>query len=224
MARAPAKKTVKKAVKKKPLARVQPKRQASALDKAIDIVKWVDTPFKLLSVIMLGVFGLAGYIVYQNQGKMIDKLISHEAMPILVSDDKIIALSQALMRDIRAETVVVHEINLSNNARVTRIALSMDGRHSALEGKKGAFFSGSPARNHAAVAMLNGEVLCETFEPSSEAGDWLISRGVTYACRGSIPPEQGNMVGYVAVGFKGTPRDVVAVKARINQTAKDLAR
>jgi len=224
MARIPVKKTAKKAAKKHAKARVAPKRQASALDKAIDVVKWVDTPFKLLSVIMLGVFGLAGYIVYQNQGKMIDKLITHEATPVMVPDDKIIGLSQALMRDVRAETVIVHEINLSNNARVTRVALSTEGRHGSLEGKKGAFFSGSPARNHAAVAMLNGEVLCETFEPSSEAGDWIISRGVTYACRGSIPPEQGSMVGYIAVGFKGTPRDIVAVKARINQTAKDLAR
>ena len=134
------------------------------------------------------------------------------------------AASQAIIRDLRAETVIVHEINLSSNARITRVALSVDGRHAPLEGKKGAFFSGSPARNHAAVAMLNGEVLCETFEASSDVGDWIISKGVTYACRGSIPPEQGSMVGYLAVGFKSLPRDITAVKARINQATRELAK
>lgn len=226
-----AKKPAKKAPPKKAVKRSNPRATAktskangSFLDKAIDVIKWVDNPFKLMVVILLGVFGLAGYLVYQNQDKLINKVISHEAMPIMVADEKIVAASQALIRDLRAETVIVHEINLSSNARITRVALSVDGRHAPLEGKKGAFFSGSPARNHAAVSMLNGEVLCETFEPSSEAGDWIVTKGVTYACRGSIPPEQGSMVGYLAIGFKSPPRDITAVKARINQTTRELAK
>lgn len=223
-----ARKPAKKAPAKKrpnPKTRAKPSKvNGSFLDKAIDVIKWVDNPFKLVVVILLGIFGLAGYLVYQNQDKLINKVISHEAMPIMVPDEKIVAASQALMRDLRAETVIVHEINLSNNARITRVALSVDGRHAPLEGKKGAFFSGSPARNHAAVSMLNGEVLCETFEPSSEAGDWIVTKGVTYACRGSIPPEQGSMVGYLAIGFKSPPRDITAVKARINQATRELAK
>jgi hypothetical protein len=218
---------VKKTVAKKPrVASPDPQKPAPSgfLDKAIDVVKWVDSPFKLAVVILLGAFGLTGYLVYQNQEKLINKVINHDTMPTMVSDERIVGAAQALMRDLRAETIIVHEINLSSNARTTRVALSPDGRHAPLEGKKGAFFSGSPARNHAAISMLNGEVLCETFEPSSEAGDWIVSRGVTYACRGSIPPEQGTMVGYLAVGFKGPPRDIVAVRARINQTTRELAR
>jgi hypothetical protein len=231
------KRPVKKAAAKKPVAkqaavkkpRAAPSRSRKAapsgfLDKAIDVVKWVDSPFKLIVVVLLGIFGLAGYLVYQNQEKLINKVINHESMPVMVSDERIVGAAQALMRDLRAETIIVHEINLSSNARTTRVALGPDGRHAPLEGKKGAFFSGSPARNHAAISMLNGEVLCETFEASSDVGDWIVSKGVTYACRGSIPPEQGTMVGYLAVGFKGPPRDIVAVRARINQTTRELAR
>jgi hypothetical protein len=223
-----AKKPAKKAPAKK---RVSPKPRAkpskvngSFLDKAIDVIKWVDNPFKLVVVILLGFFGLAGFLVYQNQDKLINKIMNQETMPIMVPDDKIVTASQALMKDLRAETIIVHEVNLSSNARVTRVALGTEGRYSPLEGKKGAFFSGSPARNHAAIAMLNGEVLCETFEASSEVGDWIISKGVTYACRGSIPPEQGSMVGYLAVGFKSPPRDITSVKTRINQTTRELAK
>jgi hypothetical protein len=201
-----------------------PKPAGGPLDKALDLVKWIDSPFKLATVILLGVLGLGGYIVYQQQDKLIGSLTSREAMPELLADERLSSMSRELLRDLRAETIIVHQIDLAKNARITRIAQSADGRFAPLEGQKGAFFSGSPARNRAAVAMLNGEVLCEGFQASSDVGDWITARGVVYACRGSIPPEPGHMAGYISVGFKQEPRDIVAVKARINQTAREMAR
>jgi hypothetical protein len=230
MARAAQKKPVakrrpQKVVKKpEPETVVPPKPPGGPLDKALDLVKWIDSPFKLFSVILLAVLGLIGYLVYSHQDKLVTSLTSRETMPELLADERLASLGRDLIRDLRAETVIIHQVDLAKNARITRIAQSADGRFSPLEGKKGAFFSGSPARNRAAVAMLNGEVLCEKFEASSDAGDWLISRGVTYACRGSVPPEAGHMVGYISVGFKTEPRDTLAVKSRINQTSSEMAR
>jgi len=201
-----------------------PKPSGGPLDKALDLVKWIDSPFKLFSVILLAVLGLIGYLIYSHQDKLVTSLTTRETMPELLADERLSSLGRDLIRDLRAETVIIHQVDLAKNARITRIAQSADGRFSPLEGKKGAFFSGSPARNRAAVAMLNGEVLCEKFEASSDAGDWLVSRGVTYACRGSVPPEAGSMVGYLAVGFKTEPRDIVAVKSRITQTTREMAR
>jgi hypothetical protein len=235
MARTPAKKPVKKPVAKTRTVRVKVEaapptppppapKPSSISDKAFDLVKWIDSPFKLATVIVLGVLGLGGYIVYQQQDKLIGTLTSRETMPVLLADERLSSLARDLIRDTRAETIIIHEIDLAKNARTTRIAQSTDGRFTPLEGKKGAFFSSSPARNRAAVAMLNGEVLCEPFTASSDVGDWIVSRGVTYACRGSIPPEAGHMAGYLAVGFKQEPRDTTATKARINQTAREMAK
>lgn len=201
-----------------------PKPPGGPLDKALDLVKWIDSPFKLATVVLLGVLTLVGYIVYQQQDRIVGTLTHRETMPELLVDERLSSLSRDLLRDLRAETAIVHQIDLAKNARITRIAQSVDGRFTPLEGKKGAFFSGAPARNRAAIAMLNGEVLCEKFEASSDAGDWLVSRGVVFACRGSIPPEPGHMAGYIAIGFKQEPRDLIAIKARINQTAREMAR
>jgi hypothetical protein len=158
-----------------------PKPSGGPLDKALDLVKWVDSPFKLLTIIILGVLGLVGYIVYSHQDKLIASFTARETMPELLADERLSSLSRDLLRDLRAETVIIHQVDLAKNARITRIAQSADGRFAPLEGQKGAFFSGSPARNRAAIAMLNGEV---------------------FACRGSIPPEPGHMAGYISVGFK----------------------
>ena len=237
MAKLPVKKTVaKKPLAKKPAARrkpiaktpevvvAPPKPPGGPIDKALDLVKWIDSPFKLATVIGLGVFGLAGYIIYEQQDKLVGSMLSRDTMPVLMDDQHIAGAGGLLLRDLRAEAVMIHSVDLGKNARATKVVLSSDGRYLPLEGRKGAFFSGSPARNRAAIAMLNGEIACEPFEASSDLGDWLLSRNVTYLCRGSAPPDAGHMVGYVAVAFKQPPRDIIAVKARINQTAREIAK
>ena len=237
MAKLPVKKTVaKKPLAKKPAARrkpiaktpevvvAPPKPPGGPIDKALDLVKWIDSPFKLATVIGLGVFGLAGYIIYEQQDKLVGSMLSRDTMPVLMDDQHIAGAGGLLLRDLRAEAVMIHSVDLGKNARTTKVVLSSDGRYLPLEGRKGAFFSGSPARNRAAIAMLNGELACEPFEASSDLGDWLLSRNVTYLCRGSAPPDAGHMVGYVAVAFKQPPRDIIAVKARINQTAREIAK
>jgi len=236
MAKLPVKKpTPKKVPAKKPVARKKPvakpaepialpKPAGGPIDKALDLVKWIDSPFKLATVIGLGVFGLVGYIIYEQQDKLVGSMLSRDTMPVLMDDQHVAGAGGLLMRDLRAEAVMIHSVDLGKNARTTKVVLSADGRYLPLEGRKGAFFSGSPARNRAAIAMLNGEVACEPFEASSDLGDWLISRNVTYLCRGAAPPDAGHMVGYVAVAFKQQPRDITAVKTRINQTARDIAK
>jgi hypothetical protein len=198
---------------------VVPKAPSGWMDKALDLVKWVDSPFKLATVIILGLSGLIGFVAYKQQDLIIGNLTTKEKMVKLLEDEKLSSLSRDLLRDAGAETVIIHQIDLAQNLRLTRIAQSLDGRFAPLEGLKGSFFNSVGARNRASISILNGQILCEPFQASSSVGDWIISRGVTYTCRGSIPPEAGNMVGYIAVGFKNEPRDLVSTKALINQAA-----
>ena len=222
-----------KTVAKKPIPKIKvvekpievivvPKAPSGWMDKVTDIVKWVDSPFKLFTVIIMGVTGLLGYVAYEQQEIIIENLTSKDKMQTLLADEKLSSLSRDLLRDSGAEIVLIHNVNLPQNIRITRIAQSHDGRFTPLEGKKGAFFSGAPERNKAAISMLNGEILCEPFKATSSAGDWTVSRGVTYTCRGSIPPDVGHMIGYIAVGFKKEPRDISSVKSLINQTTRAM--
>jgi hypothetical protein len=201
---------------------VTPKAPSGWMDKTMDLVKWVDSPFKLFTVIIMGLTGLLGYIAFEQQELIVEKLTSKDKMQTLLADEKLSSLSRDLLRDSGAEIVIVHHINLPQNIRTTRIAQSHDGRFTPLEGKKGSFFSDAPERNKAAISMLNGEILCEPFKATSSAGDWIVSRGVTYTCRGSIPPDVGHMIGYITVGFKKEPRDISSVKSLINQTARAM--
>jgi hypothetical protein len=104
------------------------------------------------------------------------------------------------------------------------LALNADGsREKTMEGTVTSLFNASADRNAAMVAMLNNEILCEEFNPSSKVGEWGAKQGVKFMCRGSIPPDLGKFAGYIAVGFKEKPEDIAALKTRINLAATDMS-
>ena len=224
----------KKIVKKKPMIRkMQPKRrannpkannQAVSIDKVIDLIKWVDNPFKLLTVILLSTFAFTGYFAWDSRQVILHAIYANNEMPKVKDQDKLIPLAKSLMKDVDALTVVVNSTNLATNSRTTILALSKDGREESLEGTNSSLFASSPERNRAVIGMLSGEVFCEEFVPSSKVGEWQVKHGVKYACRGSIPPEMGKFAGYTAVGFAEVPKDLIAVKTRINFTNTQMAK
>jgi hypothetical protein len=220
-----ARKTTRKApIKKAPTRKASANTQAVSIDKIIDLIKWVDNPFKLLTVILLSTFAFTGYFAWDSRQVILHAIYANNEMPKVKDQDKLIPLAKALMKDTDAVTVVVNATNLATNSRTTILALSKDGREESLEGVNASLFSASPERNRAVVGMLSGEVFCEDFVPSSKVGEWQVKHGAKYVCRGSIPPEMGKFAGYTAVGFAEAPKDLIAVKTRINFTNTQMAK
>jgi hypothetical protein len=220
---------VKKVVKKRPpIKKTNLKTKVNSstanVDKLIDLIKWVDNPFKLLTVILLSTFFFAGYFAWDSRQVILHAISNNDKMPKVKDHEQLLPLAKALMKDTDAVTVVVNSTNLATNSRTTILALSKDGREESLEGVNASLFSASPERNKAIVSMLSGEIFCEDFVPSSKVGEWQIKHNAKYVCRGSIPPEMGKFAGYTAVGFTEIPKDLIAIKTRINFTNTQMAK
>jgi hypothetical protein len=201
-----------------------PKPPADAIGRVTDLIKWVDSPFKLFTVILLSFLAFAGYFAWDSRQVILHAIQNQDHMPQLVKQEDLIEPAQSLMKDVDGLIVLVHKANLATNSRTTMLALNADGtREKKMEGSVSSLFNASADRNAAMVAMLNGEVLCEEFHPSSKVGEWGAKQGVKFMCRGSIPPDMGKFAGYVAVGFKEKPEDIAALKTRINLAATDMA-
>lgn len=201
-----------------------PKPSTDAIGRVTDLIKWVDSPFKLFTVILLSFLAFAGYFAWDSRQVILHAIQNQDNMPQLVKQDELVEPAQSLMKDVDGLIVLVHKANLATNSRTTMLALNSDGsREKKMEGTVSSLFNASPDRNAAMVAMLNGEVLCEEFSPSSKVGEWGAKQGVKFMCRGSIPPDMGKFAGYVAVGFKEKPEDIAALKTRINLAATDMA-
>ena len=221
-----AKTTVKRAVVRKTVANPAPKVTKAAprdmTDKILDLIKWVDNPFKLVSVILLSMIAFTGYFAWDSRQVILAAIKSNSSMPQLKDHEQLIPLANALAREVNAVGVVVNKVNLATNSRTTVLAIANGERNHKLEGLTVSLFAASPERNADVVSMLNNEVACKPFESSSPVGEWAKLMGVTYMCRASIPNEIGKFAGYIAVGFKQEPRDLISVKTRMILAASEM--
>jgi hypothetical protein len=207
-----------------PASKPEAKKDDSALGKVIGLIEWVDNPFKLFTVILLSFLFFAGYFAWDSRQVILQAITTQDKMPQLAKQENLLAPARSLMKDVDGLVVLVHKANLTINSRTTVLALNSDGsREKTMEGTVTSLFNASADRNAAMVAMLNGEVLCEEFNPSSKVGEWGAKQGVKFMCRGSIPPDMGKFAGYVAIGFKEKPEDIAALKTRINLAATDMS-
>ena len=207
----------------KPEPKPEPKNQTN-VDKIIGLIEWVDNPFKLFTVILLSFLFFAGYFAWDSRQVILHAITTQDKMPQLAKQEDLIPPAQSLMKDVDGLILLVHKANLASNSRTTVLALNADGtREKKIEGTVTSLFSASADRNAAMVAMLNGEVTCEEFNPSSKVGEWGVKQGVKFMCRASIPPDLGKFAGYVAIGFKDKVEDIAALKTRINLAATDMA-
>ena len=200
------------------------KKDDSTLGKIIGLIEWVDNPFKLFTVILLAFLAFAGYFAWDSRQVLLHAITTQDKMPQLAKQENLLTPARSLLKDVDGIVVLVHKANLATNSRTTVLALNADGsREKSMEGTVTSLFNASADRNSAMVAMLNGEVLCEEFNPSSKVGEWGVKQGVKFMCRGSIPPDLGKFAGYVAIGFKTKPEDIAALKTRINLASTDMS-
>jgi len=202
----------------------EPKKDDSTLGKIIGLIEWVDNPFKLFTVILLAFPAFAGYFAWDSRQVILQAITNQDKMPQLVKQEELITPAQSLLKDVDGIVLLVHKANLSTNSRTTVLALNANGsREKTMEGIVTSLFNASADRNAAMVAMLNNEILCEEFNPSSKVGEWGAKQGVKFMCRGAIPPDLGKFAGYVAIGFKNKPEDIAALKTRINLASTDMS-
>jgi len=208
----------------KPISKVETKKDDSTIGKVIGLIEWVDNPFKLFTVILLSFLAFAGYFAWDSRQVILQAITTQDKMPQLAKQDNLLAPARSLLKDVDGIVLLTHKANLATNSRTTVLALNADGsREKSMEGTVTSLFNASADRNSAMVAMLNGEVLCEEFNPSSKVGEWGAKQGVKFMCRGAIPPDLGKFAGYVAIGFKNKPEDIAALKTRINLASTDMS-
>lgn len=206
-----------------PKPKVAPKQQTN-VDKVIALIQWVDNPFKLFTVILLSFLFFAGYFAWDSRVVILSAITNNTHKSSLREVPTLEKISQSLMKDLEADTVIVHKANLVVNGRTTLLAYGPKGRETAFDGYNSTLFNKDPVRNAAMIAMMNGEVYCAKHEPTGKTSEWEVKQGITYSCWASIPPEIGEFEGYISLGFTKEPSDLTVVKTRINLASTEMAK
>ena len=202
----------------------QTKKNESNVDKVVDLIKWVDNPFKLLTVILLSFLFFAGYFAWDSRQVILQAITNSSQQTELKDTPSLMQVAISVQRDLEAETVTVHKANLAVNSRTTLFALNSKGHDKAMDGGKSSLFNKDPQRNQAMISMLGGEVYCDKLVVTGKNSDWEEKQGVKYVCRAGIPPTMGEFDGYISVGFKEATEDPTEIKTRINLAINEMSK
>lgn len=181
----------------------------TVLDK---VLSYVDSPFKLFAVLVMGVVAFAGYFLWQNQSFMLDAYKESKKLPEINTaraDD----VGSLLMKKTGATVVAVFKVNPLFNSRTLYKAYTKDGRDKSIEDIDVGLFSQNASNNADVVKLMTNEIPCGEYRyAQSEVGLWYLEKGVAYTCRVSVPPDSYRFVGQITVGWSEPPQDIQQVK------------
>jgi hypothetical protein len=181
----------------------------SIIDK---VLTYVDSPFKLFAILIMGVVAFAGYFLWQNQTFMFDAYKESKKLPE-INDARADDASSMLLKKTGATVVAVFKVNPLFNSRVLYKAYTKDGRDKTIEDIDVGLFSQNTANNADVVKLMTNEIPCGDYRyAQSEVGLWYLEKGVTFTCRVSVPPDSHRFVGQVTVGWAEPPTDIQQVK------------
>ena len=193
----------------------------STLDK---VLGYVDSPFKLAAILVMGVVAFAGYFVYTNQDLLIGAYKESKKIPS-IAEDRVEDASAHLFKTTNATIVAVFKVNSMFGTRVLYRAYAKDGRDKTNDGLDVALFTNNAANNADVVKLMANEIPCGEYRTAqSEMGIWYINKGVTFTCRISVPPEPGRFVGQITVGWETEPTDLESAKTMLSIAATMLSR
>jgi len=185
-----------------------PEEKLNPNDTLSKVLAYVDSPFKLIALLVMGVVAFAGYFVYSNQEFLLSAYRENQKLPT-INEERVEDAAGMLFKQTPATVVAVFKVNPLFGSRVLHRAYTRDGRDKSVEGIDVGLFTSNAANNHDVIKLMANETPCgEYLKPQSEVGLWYTAQGVTFTCRTSVPPELSRFVGQITVGFKSEPEDL----------------
>jgi hypothetical protein len=182
------------------------KQTSQARDGVMAVLEYVNSPFRLFVVLLLGVLGFVGYFIYTHQGVMIGAYMQSRELPKL-DDSRFDDAAAMLFKETGAEVVSIFTVDPILNKRVlVRAYTKGGGRQKSLEGVDVRLFTNNAGNNGDVVKLMAGEIPCGPYSrPQSVAGLFYISQGVQYTCRVSSPSAKEQFVGQITAGWMAEP-------------------
>jgi hypothetical protein len=181
----------------------------STLDK---VLGYVDSPFKLFAILIMGVVAFSGYFLWQNQTFMLDAYKESKKLPE-INTGRADEASAMLFKKTGATVVAIFKVNPLFGSRVLYKAYTKDGRDKSIEDIDVGLFSQNAANNADVIKLMTNDIPCSEYRyAQSEVGLWYIEKGVGYTCRISVPPDNHRFVGQITVGWAQQPENLEQIK------------
>lgn len=177
------------------------------------VLAYVDSPFKLIALLVMFLFGFSAWFVYTNQELLVGAYKESQKLPS-INEARVDDAAAVLFKYGNAQTVAIFKVNPLFGTRVLYRAYTKEGRDKRMEGIDVGLFTQNPNNNADVVKLMAGETPCSDYaKPQSEIGLWYVESGVTFGCRTSVPPDNTRFIGQITVGFKDRPESLEDLQA-----------
>ena len=126
-------------------------------DKAIGVLdrvlSYVDSPFKLIAIIVMAVVAFVGYLFWQNQAFLISAYQEQKRMPS-IHEERVDDAASVLFKHTEAKFVAVFKVNPILGTRVLHRLYTKDGRTKEMEGLDVGLFTSNHANNNDVVLRV----------------------------------------------------------------------
>ena len=201
-----------------------PEEKLNPNDTLSKVLAYVDSPFKLIAILVMGVVVFAGYFVWQNQEFLLGAYKENQRLPS-INEERVEDAAGMLFKQTSATVVAVFKVNPLFGSRVVHRAYTREGRDKSVEGIDVGLFTSNAANNHDVMRLMANETPCGDYlKPQSEVGLWYTAQGVIYTCRTPVPPDISRFVGQITVGFKSEPEDLSGTVAMMEIAATMLTK
>ena len=209
------------------MSKGQPRSGGDLKASVFELLRFIDSPFKLMVVLLLSVVGYAGYFWHQNHELFIGAYLKQRELPKL-NPERYDDVAEVLFKKTGADMVAIFTVNPILNKRINVRAYKPDGsREQRVENINVGLFTHDQRNNLDVVTLLSGDVACSQYSmPQSEIGLWYMAIGVSYTCRVSVPPEISQFIGQITLGWKMKPpeQDMEFITSVMQVTAKGLTK
>ena len=197
------------------------KKPDDALSK---VLVYVDSPFKLFAVILMGSLAFGAWAFYENRELIVGAYKESQKLPG-IAEDRVDDVAVHLFKTTNATVITIFKVNPLFGTRVQYRAYTKTGRDKTNDGLDVGLFTANQANNQDVVSLMAGNIPCGEYKTAqSEIGLWYLEQGMTFGCRISVPPDPSRFIGQITVGWDKPPADLEQTKAMLNIGATMLSR
>jgi hypothetical protein len=196
----------------------------NANDTLSKVLAYVDSPFKLIAVVVMAVFAFSGYIIYDHRELIVGTYKESQKLPS-INKDRVDDVAVHLFKTTDATIVTIFKVNPLLGNRIQYRAYTTNGRDKTNDGLDVGLFTSNQKNNEDVISLMAGNIPCSEYKTAqSEIGLWYIEKGMRYGCRISVPPDPSKFIGQITVGWEKQPADLEHTKAMLFIAAKMLSR
>lgn len=196
----------------------------NANDTLSKVLAYVDSPFKLFSIVLMAIFAFAGYFVYDNKELLVGTYKEHQKLPT-ISENRVDDVAVHLFKNADPVVVAIFKVNPLLGTRTQYRAYTKNGRDKTNDDLNVGLFTTNQDNNHDVISLMAGDTPCGEYKSAqSEIGLWYIEKGMRFGCRISVPPDPSKFVGQITIGWEKKPDDLDHAKSMLFIAAQMLSK